>query len=170
MWLDWGALVFGVFAVVFLFGSALRANKEIAATNERAARLEREAATAKLEQERLKQQVAWRRLTKPEHDKIVDALRGPPLNITLAYKTGDPEARDYATDIYHALVNAGMTVQWSPEIDTGGPLFGVIVWPMANGEEARLKAAFAAAGIPTGPSNDIHPELKVTVGSKPRPF
>ena len=33
------------------------------------------------------------------------------------------------------------------EIDTGGPLFGIIVWPMVNGEEARLKAAFAAAGI-----------------------
>ena len=63
-----------------------------------------------------------------------------------------------------------MTVQWIPEIDTGGLLYGVIVWPMANGEEARLKAAFAAAGIQTGPSQDIHSELKVTIGSKPRPF
>jgi hypothetical protein len=170
MW-DWVALVFGVGAVIALFASALRADKEIAATKERAARLEQETATAKLEQERLKQQLAWRRLTKSEHNQIVVALHGSPLHIILAFETGDPEAADYAGDIYQALTDAGMTVQWSPEIRTGGGLlYGVIVWPMANGEEARLKAAFAAAGIPTGPSNDIHAELKVTVASKPRPF
>ena len=67
MW-DWIALVFGVGAVIALFASALRADKEIAETNERAARLEKEAAVARLDQERLKQQVAWRRLAAEDRE------------------------------------------------------------------------------------------------------
>jgi hypothetical protein len=173
MW-DFVALVLAAVAAFLGIGAACALYLSASSAADRAAVLEKDAATARLEQERLKQQVAWRRLNKSEHDKIVEALRGPPLDITVAFNGGDPEASYYARDIYRTLVDAGMTVQWSPELvgarATGSLLYGVIVWPMANGEETRLKGALAAAEIETNPSEDVHPNLKLTVGSKPRPF
>jgi hypothetical protein len=57
--------------------------KEAAASKERTASLERETAQARAEQERLKGQLAWRRLTREQYNAIVSAAKRVNLDAPL---------------------------------------------------------------------------------------
>ena len=67
------------------------AQLKIASAKERAASLEKEAAQARAEQERLKQIVSWRVLSKEAGEKLVFLLAKNKALITLAYVGADPE-------------------------------------------------------------------------------
>ena len=58
----------------------------------RAAGLEKEAATARLETEKLKQVVAWRTLSPDVRAKLDKVLASKPASVNLRYMDGDPEA------------------------------------------------------------------------------
>ena len=82
------------------------ATKNAATANERAAGLEKEAALAKLETEKLKSQVAWRRVTKEQQLKISRALNGHLFSMYFEYSQSDPEATQFAEDIFLSLKSA----------------------------------------------------------------
>jgi len=150
------------------------ANATAATANERAAALEKDAAQARAEQERLKTQISWRRITKEQHDEIVSNLRGRRLAITIKWPASDPEAGVFADDIGKTLRDAGMTLSGEPFIsDT--PVFGLGVSKMPRGDQVpsddwiALADAFKKAGWIFGLAEPAE-RLTITVGSKKPPF
>src|ERR1700730_15038654 len=72
-----------------------------------------EAAEARAEQERLKTQLAWRRITAEQHNAIVRSLRAHPATILVGHASSDPEATVYAEDIAKTFRDAGWVVNRS---------------------------------------------------------
>src|SRR5258707_8553449 len=86
---------------------AAKAVAETARANERTAVLEKEAAVARAEQERLRGQLAWRRLSRERHDAIVAALRNQKFEspLDVVFPLGDTEAASFAGEIVQTLKN-----------------------------------------------------------------
>jgi hypothetical protein len=70
---------------------AAQAVAETARANERTALLEREAAQARAEQERLKATMAWRRITAAQFETLNRILRGHPMKVWVSSLSDDPE-------------------------------------------------------------------------------
>ena len=89
---------------------AEQASKAASILNERAAALEAQAATAqrdaeqaRLEQKKIEAAVAWRRLTAEQHKKLLDVLASAKFSMHLEYSQSDPEATQFADDIFRTL-------------------------------------------------------------------
>jgi hypothetical protein len=152
-----------------------KANEAAGKANERAATLEKEAAQARAEQERLRGQLAWRRLTKVQHDAIVAALRAyrPPLPLDVVYPLGDAEAATFAAEIVRCLGDAGIAVAGngaSTNVWTPTPPFGMILTQPGAVQIANpIAQALVNAGFDV--NVELHaPALKLIIGSKPAPF
>ena len=79
---------------------------DIAKANQNTARLENEAAAAKLETEKLKLVVAWRIIPSDAAGELSKALSGKPGSVNLRYTDGDPEALFLAIQISQILGKA----------------------------------------------------------------
>lgn len=152
-----------------------KANAQIAAANERAAGLERDTAQARAEQERLRAQLAWRRLTPNQSNQIASAARGvqlaTPLNVVAP--TGDVEAATYAMDIIAALKAGGIAVRGdipSSAIYMPLPPFGLVVRQASTEQVASpIAHVLASAGLQlTVETGAPEPELTLIVGTKPQ--
>jgi hypothetical protein len=144
-------------------------SRERAATLEsRAAELEKEAAEARLEQEKLKAQLAWRRLSDDQARTITAHLTGLAFKPTLSAITSDPESTLFALDIHRAMTAAGIAVQIQSKLIFGShPIVGLIIsGPRADVE--RVAEGFVKAGISvTGQEREG--TVEILVGSKPPP-
>lgn len=124
-----------------------RANENAGNAVLRAAELEKEAAAARLETEKLKEVVAWRILPTGNASELEKVLAAKPGSVNLRYVDGDPEALYLAIQIDHILSQA----HW--KVAPGGLkipalIFGITL-PDANGVDAKtLRAGFSAAKIP----------------------
>jgi len=149
-----------------------KANEAIVGAKERAAALEKEAAQVRAEYERLKQQVAWRSVSRSQHDILVANLRGVPTTVNIDHPD-DPESSLFAADIAQSLRDAGWTVRdatvmWSPH-----PPMGLTVRHQINPASNAvyiphiLVSALTKAGfqVAVQPSNGN--ELTLVVGIKP---
>lgn len=119
----------------------------------RAAELEKEAASARLETEKLKQVVAWRTLSPSEAVALENGLATHPGSVNLRYTDGDPEALFLAIQISQILDKAKWRVAPGAVKLSNAIVFGYGL-PDANGNDAQtLRAAFTAAKLPfsTGP-------------------
>jgi hypothetical protein len=147
-----------------------KAVTQTAKANERAAALEKEAANARAEQERLKAQLAWRRLTKEQHDFLVAALRPHATKLDLSHPD-DSEAALLASEIEQTLKEAGWTVSNSTGFWAPKPPIGIIVGQQSDTIPHPLAKALADAGfqiiIEPGLPAD---QLKLIVGVKPPAF
>lgn len=150
------------------------ANQAAAEANARGAQLEKDAAHARLETERLKESMAWRRLTTHQHDQIVAALRGKiTKRVWVECSDADHEASQFHADIYKALEDAGVQVQWYSGWER---IFGLQLTHPSSPDSQLLKKTFESIGIqfedrpkPAMPSTGDDVEL--IVGSKhPRFF
>src|ERR1700730_12742802 len=74
---------------------------------------EAQAQSTQAEQERLKTQLAWRRITAEQHNAIVRSLRAHPATILVGHASNDPEATVYAEDIAKTFRDAGWVVNRS---------------------------------------------------------
>src|SRR6266849_412934 len=105
-------LITGAIATVLIvwMGNVKEAylKKDLASTNARAAALSNDAAQARLEQERLKAAVAWRRLSLPQYTSLVSALKGRHMKVWVEWVDSDPESTQFADDILRALGAAGL--------------------------------------------------------------
>jgi hypothetical protein len=151
------------------------ANETAAKANERAAALEKEAAQARTEQERLKGQLAWRRVSQELYNRLVVAMRAVKLSgpLDVAFPLGDAEAATLAADIIKALKAGGITIKGdgaSAAAFMPTPPTGIIVGQPGTDKVAHpFSQALADAGIPIMIEVGV-PELKLVVGSKPSPF
>jgi hypothetical protein len=144
--------------------------------------LEKETATARLEQERLKAQLSWRTIPPNEIARLGTLLATSPSEVILDYTTNDPEALFLAIQLSKAFEAAKWTV--TPRSYTYGSqiVFGLRIPDSANTALTNtLRNAFATIGVPFGTENVPTPEMAFTyggsetaplvfIGSKPPPF
>ena len=102
-WSTLGAFVFGGIGVISAFISAW-VGYHITDTAQRdadrkIAEAHAQVAKAHLEQERLKEKIAWRRLTAEQHDILVSMLKGHPMKVCTSFVGDDPEAATFRDDI-----------------------------------------------------------------------
>ena len=146
---------------------AASANEEAARANERAALLENEAEQARLETERLRQQMAWRRLSEDQIKKIASGLAGAAISLRMEQIANDPESILFASDIRHALLAAGIKISVTTTRVSGAAFVGIIIKGPKD-EAIRIENAFVAAGLNVQVQHQ-NGDLQIMVGSKPPP-
>ena len=185
-----GALITAIAVVLLMWGTRVRDKdfeSKMGQAHERAAQLEKDAAQARLEQEKLRQsnvrleasveqervarlqlqqQVAWRNLSVFQYDAIVKTLSRTPLRVDVVSISSDPESHAYARQIVQALRDAGCSVITAhgmfPE-----PIFGIQVSKTKRPEDERLRSAFHLAQIRFVSSLDnLADEVRIVVGSR----
>ena len=137
----------------------------------RAANSEKDAANARLETERLRAQVAWRRVSLEQHAKLVEALSTHCFSMYFEFSQADPEATQFAEDIFKSLKAIPGINVYPPHPLTVPPApSGVTVSGAESSDRTALESALLKAGIKYRTSNDIAGEPRLSVGSRPTPF
>jgi hypothetical protein len=153
-----------------LYLEASQSRERAGELEKRAAELENEAAQARAETERIKGQLAWRRVSKVQHDAIVARLFGKSITFSSFAWTGmDTEAGLFAGELWRTLSDAGVKLNLNLP---SPPLSGLGVVVSDAGETPAfldVTAALSAAGIPFVHGSDT-PHLQIFVGSKPPGF
>ncbi len=118
------------------------------AANARAAELEKEAALARLETERIKEAVAWRLIPSESASELVKVLSANPGSVNLRYMDGDPEALFLATQISEILNKSNWKIAPGAVKPDNAIVFGICL-PDAFGADAKtLRVAFSMVKIP----------------------
>lgn len=89
-----------------------KAKAEAAKANAEAANANVETARARLEQERLKSQMAWRRVSDEQAQHLVAALSGHSLETWLTFVGNDPESVVFREDLDKVLTAAGVKTKF----------------------------------------------------------
>jgi hypothetical protein len=142
---------------------------ETAKANAEAAKANAEAAKAKLEQERLKAQMAWRRVSPEQAKCLIQHLLGEKLEAWVTFVGDDPEATVFREDINEALNAAGVKTKF---FSGYARAIGLVVKGGQPAQRAKLVQAFTAAGLATTNSSEpgfAKNELEILVGSKSPP-
>jgi hypothetical protein len=114
----------------------------------RAAELEKEAANARLETEKLKKVVAWR-VIPPEDVSILEKdLVAKPGSVNLRYTDGDPEALFLAIQISQILNKAGWHVAPGAVKFGNAIVFGIDLPDASSADAQTLRTAFSTAKMP----------------------
>lgn len=178
LWAMIGGLIFGVLALaltgissVSLYTSGKMFQRESAIfqreSAERIAELNHETAQARLETERLRQQIAARRLSEDQINKIAGGLVGLAIPLRLGAMANDPESMQLAIDIRRALLAAEIKVPLISSQLMAGIVVGIIIKGPKN-DALRVGRAFVAAGLNVQVKEQAG-DLVILVGSKPPP-
>ena len=130
------------------------------------ARVEQE--KLKLEREQMRSLSAWRQVSREQHDKIVNALRGHSLTVNLLIAGNDPEAAQFGEDIARTLRDAGASVSTA----TGMfpiPMRGLGMTLTKSDTGTALYMALRGAGFEIKDLPEREPAM-IVVGSKPAAF
>lgn len=128
-----------------------RVQHDTAQAGERAAQLERDAANARLETERLKQTVAWRTIPSETATALERALAAKVGAVNLRYTDGDPEALYLAAQFSRIFAQAHWQIAPGSVKLSNSVVFGLWI-PDATGDGQLLRDAFAAAHIGFDPN------------------
>lgn len=160
----------GAAGVFWSGGVRERYSDERIARNEAEAALANEAAAvARLETERLRQQMAWRRLTSEQHKALVGALKGSDIELWNMFVGHDPESQTYRRDLDAAFAEAGVKTKYYSGWEVA---VGLQVTHVPSAAFDLLTRALQTAGIsytlkePKG-NEGITAELGILVGTKP---
>ena len=144
---------------------------DISGANERAAIAIKEAAESKLEQERLRAKLAWRRLNVEQHEKLVSLLKPyAGLEVWIGTVKNDPESNLFWKEIVKALNEAGINVVAHTSYAMA---MGISINHSNTTNAKTLKNAFAAAGIPLSDAqgdSERRRYLEIVIGTKPELF
>ena len=113
----------------------------------RAAELEREAATARLETEKLKEVIAWRVLSAETASELEKTLAANPGSVNLRYTDSDPEALYLAIQISQILRKAHWQVASGAIKLSDTIVFGITLPDASSVDAQKLREAFSAAKI-----------------------
>ncbi len=114
----------------------------------RAAELEKEAASARLETEKIKSAVSWRVIPPDAIKKLGEALRRSPGVVNLRYTDGDPEALFMAIQLSRILEASGWSVAPGSAKPPNMIVFGIRLSDNGTKPAELLRDAFSFAGIP----------------------
>ena len=114
----------------------------------RAAQLEKEAANARLETEKIKQAVAWRSIPSEAASSLESALAASPGAVNIRYTEGDPEALVLAIQFARIFERAHWEVALGALKMIGAIFTGIDIPPHVGTDMETLQDAFRAAQIP----------------------
>lgn len=137
------------------------ANKMAGEANERSAELERENLI-------LQQKLANRRITKPQHDFLVNFLskkRGQVIIETM----GDSESGLFAADILKTFEDSKWAIG-GKHFPLGVVWTGLIVFDSKDPDALTIVQAFQAAGIPVSVGTEKRVKATIMIGGKPPIF
>ena len=143
--------------------------ERIAMNEAETSRANEETAKAKLETERLKSQMAWRRVNIEQAKVLKEDLKGHHLEPWLTYLDKDPESTTFREDINDALAAAGIKTKFFSGYERA---VGLTVKGGTEEQRALLLKTFHRAGLPLFESAERsrhNGELEILVGSKPPP-
>ncbi|MDE2311167.1 MAG: hypothetical protein KGL01_10140 [Betaproteobacteria bacterium] len=140
------------------------ADERISANEAETAKAKAETARAMLEQERLKEQLAWREVT-PEQAKILQSqLKILPMQITISWVSGDPEGSAFAQSLGNALLNSGLEISaFAPMGFLGEEPHGLSISGSERREVELLASVLGNAGFG---SIKVHIDNRKPDGSK----
>ena len=175
--LDLANAIYNTANVVLILGAILIAGGTLTAiwtggirdrfADERISQNENEAAQARLETERLRLHMAWRRLSEGQIKNIAGGLAGLGIPLRLAAIANDPESMLFAVDIRRALLAAGIETPIDSVIFGGGVPVGIIIKGPKD-DALRVGHAFVAGGLNVQ-VKEQGGDLEILVGSKPPP-
>lgn len=119
----------------------------------RAAELEKDAAEARLESEKIKAAVAWRAVSPESAAKMEQVLLKQPGWINLRYIDGDPEALYLATQFSNIFAKAHWQVAPGAIKPANTAVFGILIPPATGAVAEALVKALTGAGIPVTRGN-----------------
>jgi hypothetical protein len=128
--------------------------RETSKANVRAAGLEKEAANARLETEKLKGVVAWRTISAKQGDELINTWSLKPGSVNLYWQDGDPEALFFAIQLSNVLQRSHWNVVALAMKPNNGILFELIVPPVAGTDADSLRSGLVTAKIPF---SAVHP-------------
>ena len=176
----WGGGVRDRFAAIRLSDNTTataKANADAARANERAASLEKDTATARLELERLKGKLAWRTISKEDEETFVQLVASAPKSkISFEYLTNNEECASFAMQLADLLRKAGYDAPASfYEMRTvmpfGGALVGVKISVKDKNDQvaAELQKGLQTIGIeaPGLFRENQEERILLEVGAKP---
>lgn len=127
---------------------AAKANERAAEAHARAAFLEKEAAIARLEQERLKKELGWREITPAMVTQLQQLLRGKQMQVVLHWGAGDAEASNFANQLAQALHSAGIQIMGGNPIgQLGSERHGISIAGYRDNEVTDLARALEKIGF-----------------------
>jgi hypothetical protein len=138
------------------------AQADAANANERAASLANEASQARLEQEKLKAQLAWRVLSPQSTATIEQRLSQQPASINIEHVANDPEALYLAIQVANIFGKANWQVAMNAVTMSGTAVFGIWIPHFDSPAALVVREAFTAAGI--GFSTDVPPPAGMGFG------
>jgi hypothetical protein len=116
----------------------------------RAAELEKEAANARLETEKLKGAIAWRIIPPEELAKLQLFVAANPGSVNIQYTEGDPEALYLAMQFFKVFNEAHWNVGFGSLGLVDGIVFGIAIPDNAQSDVKSVRAALSSANIPFG--------------------
>jgi len=154
-----------------------------ALANERAAKLEKEAAEAHERTANVELLTAWRRISLEQRRKMVDSLESvtPLLRLFFEYQNGDQEAFSYAAEIANVFVAAGIveSIAHRPNLWMQGGLFGTSISVSPDLDASAILTPFEAVEIPLRvtpwdplklwPTRQDQPRPNVYIAVHPKP-
>lgn len=160
---------------------AARAAEAAGKAHERAAGLERDAEQARVQHERLKEQVAWRTMSPETFSALANALKNGSGRVTLAYMIVDTEAMYFGYQISRALHLANTwLVQLEPRTYSDVLLLGLTITGRNPAAVRALRDAFKTSGLEFYSDDvpDPHlsirppepPDALIMIGAKRPPF
>jgi hypothetical protein len=150
------------------FGGIVRAE-----ANAREAEANARAEEARLELEQLKAKMAWRRVTKEQHNILVSELKGKPIRVWLTFVGTDPESTVFRDDLNRALTEAGVETEY---FSGYGMAVGLTISNDKGQARDWLIRALEKTGLPLtqvdtkGMIGGLEGQLEIRVGTKPPPF
>ena len=161
------SLIVGLVATFVIFRTSSSKEeylkRELSIMYERAAVLEKEAANARLETEKIKKSVAWRVIPPDSVSVFEKVLSAKPGAVNLRYTDGDPEALFLAIQISQILTKAHWKIASGAVKFSNAIVFGIGL-PDASGADAQtLLDAFLAAKVQVSP--DALPDIIMSVSS-----
>ena len=146
-------------------------NERIAANEAETARAKEETQKAILEQQRLKSEMSWRRVSADQAAVLSLAMRDAPKEVWLSWVGEDPEATVYRNDLEAALKAAGVNAKYFSGYAVA---VGLSIKGGTAEERELIKRAFTLAGIDISISDQAgfygKNELEILVGTKPPPI
>jgi len=149
------------------------AGRDAAKASEKAALLEKDAAEARLETERVKGLLAWRRISLAQHEQIVTALKGRITEkVWVEFVDTDPEAVQFHGDLWQTMKDAGIDVQWYSGWERA---VGVQITNVKRPAGQLVSEAFKRAGIafverPEPGLAQAKDVVEIIVGTRPPAF
>ncbi len=133
---------------------------------ENTAKLELALESERMVRVQLQKEIAWRRISPAQYQRLVDILRSHPMTVILQAVSGDPESILFSDDIRRTLISAGFTVSAELKNFTG-PIHGLGLSKNPPENRTILGDAFNKAGIVFGDDDKTTGDtLTIVVGSK----